>query len=158
MKHVALILVSSLLSLTLFAQGKLVKSSDPKEPIWLNKKVEKHEAVKVRAESAISLEDAEKNAFSLLRAQVVQATVQYLYKFTPGEKDINKITKEVENSSYVRNISEAASLDTYWEIRFDRRSKKNHYNYNILYYFNEMEMKKIALEINQSKTSTAIDF
>ena len=33
-----------------------------------------------------------------------------------------------------------------------------YYNYNILYYFNEMEMKKIALEINQGKTNTAIDF
>ena len=68
------------------------------------------------------------------------------------------MTEAVENSSYVKNISEAASLDTYWEIRFDKRSKTNYYNYNILYYFNEMEMKKIALEVNQRKSNTAIDF
>lgn len=158
MKRFVVILISVLIASTSFAQGKLVKSSDSKAPVWLNKKVEKHDAIKVRGESSISLEKAEESAFAQLRKEVVQATVKYMYKFSAGEKDIKSMTEAVENSSYVKNISEAASLDTYWEVRFDKRSKTNYYNYNILYYFNEMEMKKIALEVNQRKSNTAIDF
>jgi hypothetical protein len=158
MKRIVVILLSVLIAGTSFAQGKLVKSSDPKAPIWLKKDVNEYEAIKVRQESNVSLQDAEAGAFAQLRDNVVKTTVAYMLRTTVGDKDEAAIRKSVENSSYVKNISEAASLDTYWEIRFDKRSKMNYYNYNILYYFNEMEMKKIALEINQGKTKTAIDF
>ena len=158
MKRIVVILISVLIASTSFAQGKLVKSSDKKAPIWLDKNVNKYEAIKVRCDSQISLEDAEKGAFAQLHDIVVNSTVSYMLKFSVGEKDEAAIRNSVENSSYVKNISKSASLDTYWEIRLDKRSKTNYYNYNILYYFNEMEMKKIALEINQGKTNTAIDF
>lgn len=158
MKRIVVIILTVLIASTTFAQGKLVKSSDPKPPVWLKKDVNKYEAIKVRQETTVSLQDAEAGAFAQLKDHVVKTTVAYMLRTTVGDKDEAAIRKSVENSSYVKNISEAASLDTYWEIRFDKRSKMNYYNYNILYYFNEMEMKKIALEINQGKTSTAIDF
>lgn len=158
MKRIVVILLSVLVASTSFAQGKLVKSSDKKAPIWLNKDVNKYEAIKVRGESKVSLQDAEESAFRQLHDLVVNSTVAYMLQFSVGEKDEAAIRNSVENSSYVKNISQSASLDTYWEIRFDKRDKINYYNYNILYYFNEMEMKKISLEINQGKTNTAIDF
>lgn len=158
MKRIVVILLTVLIASTTFAQGKLVKSSDPKPPVWLKKDVNKYEAIKVRQESTVSLQDAEAGAFAQLKDYVVKTTVAHMLKMTVGEKNEDAIRKSVENSSYVKNISEATSLDTYWEIRFDKRSKMNYYNYNILYYFNDMEMKKISLEINKSKKSTAIDF
>ena len=105
-----------------------------------------------------SLKDAEKGALEQLHDMVVETTVAYIYQHSVGKKDEASIKRHVENSSYVRNISKSTSLDTYWEVRYDKKSGRNSYIYYILYYFNDMEMKKIALEINQANSSTAIDF
>lgn len=158
MKRIAIILLSLVLASTSFAQGKLVKSSDKKAPAWIKKNVDKYEAVKVTHESKISLKDAEKGALAQLHDMVVEATVAYIYQHSVGKKDEASIKRHVENSSYVRNISKSTSLDTYWEVRYDKKSGRNIYIYYILYYFNDIEMKKIALEINQANSSTAIDF
>lgn len=158
MKRILVILCSVLIACTSFAQGKVIKSSDPKAPIWLKKDVNKHEAFKTNYISQVSLEDAKECAFEMLRQNVINTTLNYMLKNSVGGANADELKAKIENSTYVKNISEAASLDTYWEIRFDKRSKTNYYEYHLLYYYNEMEMKKISLELNHAATNTKIDF
>ena len=69
--------------------------------------------------------------------------------------DVEKVRNDVENSQFIRNISEATSIQTYWEHRLVK--KQDVYYYYILYDFNDTEKKKVALEINKDNFQNRLD-
>lgn len=153
MKHILTLLIAICLPLALFGQGKLVNSSEPKSPKWLNRNVDQYELIKVSYTSSISLQDAKNKAFEILNQKVVTATTRYLLSQSFGKSE-SEIRSSVEKSMFVKNISESSAVDIYWEQRYIRKQDMNMYYYYILYNFNDMEMKKAALEINAGESNT----
>lgn len=153
MKQLFTLFIAIILPVTLLGQGRLVNSSSERVPKWLNRDVDQYQIIKVDYSSTISLEDAKTKAFELLTAKVVIATTRYMLSQSIGGNE-PAIRKSVENSQFVRNISESSALDIYWEERYVKRQNLSLYNYYILYYFNDTEMKKVSLEINAGESNT----
>lgn len=146
MKKSILILFSFLLCIPVFGQGKLIESSADKRPTWIKRDVERYDIMKVDQESSVSLNDARNKAFDRLREHAINAVTSYLMQTHIEGADMEQVRNEVINSQYLRNISEATAIQTYWEHRLVK--KKDVYIYYILYNFNDTEKKKVALEIN----------
>lgn len=102
--------------------------------------------MKVCQQSTVSLEDARDLAFEELHNFVVNAVTTYLMRTHVEGAEVEKVKQEVENSLYVKNISESTALQVYWEHRLVK--KKDVYSYYILYNFNDAEKKKVAIDIN----------
>lgn len=158
MKRIFTLITILLFSLTAFGQGKLVKSSSKSQPKWINRNVDKYDIIKVSATSTIDLETARQAAFDKLKSDVITASIRYIISISIDANE-SKIKNQVENSQYLKDISEGTSIETYWEERYKKRGKTTHYNYYILYNFNDFEIKKMALEIdkNNSATSEAVN-
>lgn len=146
MKRFLLISLMSLLAISAFGQGKLLESSEDKRPAWIKRDVDRYEIMKVCQQSTISLEDARNLAFEELHNFVVNAVTTYLMRTHVEGAEVEKVKQEVENSLYVKNISESTALQVYWEHRLVK--KKDVYSYYILYNFNDAEKKKVAIDIN----------
>lgn len=146
MKRFLLISLMSLLAISAFGQGKLIESSEDKRPAWIKRDVDRYEIMKVCQQSTISLEDARNLAFEELHNFVVNAVTTYLMRTHVEGAEVEKVKQEVENSLYVKNISESTALQVYWEHRLVK--KKDVYSYYILYNFNDAEKKKVAIDIN----------
>lgn len=143
----------------LTAQGKLLESSTDKKPKWVDREVSRYELTKTAASSTVSLEHARETAFRQLYDQVLRQTTAYLMKqwSTLGQESADtgvsreeQIRELILRSRFMQDLSESAALETYWEIRRDRRTDSKVYRYWLLYEFNDFEMKKIALECNRS--------
>lgn len=148
MKRFLLISLMSLLAISAFGQGKLIESSEDKRPAWIKRDVDRYEIMKVCQQSTVSLEDARNLAFEELHNFVVNAVTTYLMRTHVEGAEVEKVKQEVENSLYVKNISESTALQVYWEHRLVK--KKDVYSYYILYNFNDAEKKKVAIDINMS--------
>ncbi len=146
MKRFLLISLMSLLAISAFGQGKLIESSEDKRPAWIKRDVDRYEIMKVCQQSTVSLEDARNLAFEELHNFVVNAVTTYLMRTHVEGAEVEKVKQEVENSLYVKNISESTALQVYWEHRLVK--KKDVYSYYILYNFNDAEKKKVAIDIN----------
>lgn len=146
MKRFLLISLMSLLAISAFGQGKLLESSEDKRPAWIKRDVDRYEIMKVCQQSTVSLEDARNLAFEELHNFVVNAVTTYLMRTHVEGAEVEKVKQEVENSLYVKNISESTALQVYWEHRLVK--KKDVYSYYILYNFNDAEKKKVAIDIN----------
>lgn len=146
MKKCILILFSFLLCIPVSGQGKLVESSAPKRPAWVKKDVDRMDLMKVSKESTVSLNDARLKAFDELRNIAINSITSYLMQTHIEGADLENVRNEVINSNYVRNISEATAVRTYWEYRLVK--KRDLFVYYILYDFNDTEKKKVALDIN----------
>lgn len=146
MKRFLLISLMSLLAISAFGQGKLIESSEDKRPAWIKRDVDRYEIMKVCQQSTVSLEDARDLAFEELHNFVVNAVTTYLMRTHVEGAEVEKVKQEVENSLYVKNISESTALQVYWEHRLVK--KKDVYSYYILYNFNDAEKKKVAIDIN----------
>lgn len=153
MKQILTLLFALMLPISLLGQGKLINSSSEDAPRWLNRDVDQYKIIKVSYSSTVSLEDAKRNAFDLLESKIVIATTRYLLSLSFGKSE-SEVRKSVENSLFVRNISESTAIDYYWEERYVKKQKLSLYNYYILYNFNDQEMKKVALEINSGESNT----
>lgn len=153
MKRIVILIIALSFTSFMFGQGKLINSSTDKVPVWVKKDVEKYDIIKISETSSISLNDAKNKAFELLKTKVIISTTRYMLKNSING-DETSIRNNVTNSQFVRNIAESSSIDTYWEERFIKKDKKTIYNYYILYDFNDFELKKIALEINQGESNT----
>ena len=153
MKKIVFILFSILMCIPAMGQGKLIESSESKKPVWINRDVDRYDLLKICEENTVSLDNAKENAFKKLHNLAVNAVTTYLMKTSVGGADVNQVKNQVINTQFMKNISENTSIDTYWEHRLYK--KKDLYIYYILYDFNEFEMKKVALEINQSNSSAA---
>lgn len=143
----------------LAAQGRLLERSTDKKPKWVDREVSRHELTKTAASSTVSLEHAREIAFRQLYDQVLRQTTAYLMKqwsalgqesADTGVSREEQIRELVLQSRFMQDLYESAALDSYWEVRSDRRTGNRIYNYWLLYDFNEFEMKKIALECNRS--------
>lgn len=146
MKRFLLISLMSLLAISAFGQGKLIESSEDKRPAWIKRDVDRYEIMKVCQQSTVSLEHARDLAFEELHNFVVNAVTTYLMRTHVEGAEVEKVKQEVENSLYVKNISESTALQVYWEHRLVK--KKDVYSYYILYNFNDAEKKKVAIDIN----------
>lgn len=146
MKRFLLISLMSLLAISAFGQGKLIESSEDKRPAWIKRDVDRYEIMKVCQQSTVSLEDARNLAFEELHNFVVNAVTTYLMRTHVEGAEVEKVKQEVENSLYVKNISESTALQVYWEHRLVK--KKDVYSYYILHNFNDAEKKKVAIDIN----------
>lgn len=146
MKRFLLISLMSLLAISAFGQGKLIESSEDKRPAWIKRDVDRYEIMKVCQQSTVSLEDARNLAFEELHNFVVNAVTTYLMRTHVEGAEVEKVKQEVENSLYVKNISESTALQVYWEHHLVK--KKDVYSYYILYNFNDAEKKKVAIDIN----------
>lgn len=158
MKKVLIIFASLLLSVGGYSQGKLVKSSEKSTPIWVKKDLKEKGAVKFESQSTTSLEEAKKGAVAELTSYIVNSTLRYMMQFSVGDSDQAALKQEIENSQYVKNVGEATALANYWEVRFIKSSSTNLYKYYILYHFDDIEMKKIALDINKKNSSIMDEF
>ncbi len=152
MKQVIFIILSALLSLNLLGQGKQIAASTESEPRWINRDVDQYNVIKTYSSSSISMDDARNKAITSLKERVIIATTRYMLNISINGVE-SDIRQAVENSLFVKNISESSAIETYWEHRYVKRHKLNIFNYYILYNFNEMEMKKIALELNKANSS-----
>lgn len=152
MKRFTLIFLSCLLAFTASGQGKLICSSEDRRPAWTKRDVDRYEVMKASGESTVSLEDAKEKAFAELRGTVVRSVSSYLMSTDIVGTDAGEVKKNVENSLFVRNISESTAIQVYWEHRMVR--KQDVYIYYVLYNFNDTEKKKAALEINREHSNT----
>lgn len=143
----------------LAAQGRLLERSTDKKPKWVDREVSRYELTKTSASSIVSLEHAREIAFRQLYDRVLGQTTAYLMKQwsavgqetgDTGSDREEQIRQLVLRSRFMQDLSESAALDTYWEVRSDRRTDNRIYCYWLLYDFNDFEMKKIALECNRS--------
>jgi hypothetical protein len=153
MKRILIFCITLAIASTLWGQGKLIRSSSDKAPIWIKRNVEKYEIVKISALSTISLNDAKQKAFDQLKTDVITLTTRYMLSISING-DESSIRRHITDSQFIKNISESSAIDTYWEERFIRRDDTTNYHYYILYNFNEFEMKKIALEVGKETSST----
>ena len=140
-----------IMSVPSFGQGRLIESSADKRPVWVKRDVDRYDVVKISQESSISLENAKEKAFDELRSQVIGSAAKYIMGRNVEGRSSDEIIRAVENSSYVKNISSVAAISTYWEHRLVK--KEDVYIYYILYDFNDLEKKKIALEIDYNNSS-----
>lgn len=146
MKKSIIILLSILMCIPVFGQGKLVESSTDKRPTWIKRDVDRMDLIKVSKESTVSLNDARLKAFDELRDIATNAITSYLMQTHVEGAELGDVRNEVISSSYIRNISEATAVQIYWEHRLVK--KRNLFIYYILYDFNDTEKKKVALDIN----------
>ena len=110
MKRFLLISLMSLLAISAFGQGKLIESSEDKRPAWIKRDGDRYEIMKVCQQSTVSLEDARDLAFEELHNFVVNAVTTYLMRTHVEGAEVEKVKQEVENSLYVKNISESTAL------------------------------------------------
>ncbi|HIZ85855.1 MAG TPA: hypothetical protein IAC04_05140 [Candidatus Coprenecus stercoravium] len=147
MKRFLLILAVCLTALSSsYGQGKLQESSSEKRPVWVKKDPGSAYLMKVRGESTVSINSARDAAFDKLHDIVVSSVTKYLLGINFQGRDVNDILEAVENTDFVRNISEWTAVETYWEHRVIK--KQDVYLYYILYDFNDFEKKKIAFEVD----------
>lgn len=150
-----------------FSQGKLIKSSEDKVPVWVKKDVkdikgikafEGKGVVKFDSQSTTSMESAKLSAIADLKDYVVNSTLRYMVQFSVGDVDTEALKRDIENTSYVKGISEVTALATYWEVRFIKSSNTNLYKYYILFHFDDMEMRKIYLDVSKKNSSIMDEF
>ena len=142
MKRILLLSLMCLITISAFGQGKLIESSEDKR-------------LKIDQQSTVSLQDARDKAFEELHNLASNAITAYLMRTHVEGADVEKVRNDVENSQFIRNISEATSIQTYWEHRLVK--KQDVYYYYILYDFNDTEKKKVALEINKDNFQNRLD-
>ena len=128
-----------LITISAFGQGKLIESSDDKRPVWIKRNVDRYDLLKIDQQSTVSLQDARDKAFEELHNLASNAITAYLMRTHVEGADVEKVHNDVENSQFIRNISE----DVYY--------------YYILYDFNDTEKKKVALEINMDNFQSRLD-
>lgn len=156
MKRFLLFILTSAIAFTCSGQGRIIEKSDNKRPVWVkrdNTDILKH-SITVSSESITSVDDAKNKAFEALKSSIINTVTKYMMNTDIDGRSQEWIRQEVENSDYIKNISETTSVDTYWEHR--KVKGEDIYIYYILYEFNDFEKKKIVLEID-SKNSSAID-
>ena len=146
MKRFLLLSLLCLFTVSVYGQGRLLESSVDKRPAWVKKSVDRYDIMKASQQSTVSLEDARNKAFEELHNFASNSITAYLMRTHVEGADAEEVRARVENSQYIRNISEATSLMTYWEHRLVK--KQDVYIYYILYDFNDTEKKKAALDIN----------
>ena len=155
MKRILLLSLMCLITFSAFGQGKLIESSEDKRPVWIKRNVDRYDLLKIDQQSTVSLQDARDKAFEELHNLASNAITAYLMRTHVEGADVEKVRNDVENSQFIRNISEATSIQTYWEHRLAK--KQDVYYYYILYDFNDTEKKKVALEINKDNFQNRLD-
>lgn len=153
MKRFLLFILTSAIAYTCFGQGRIIEKSDDKRPVWVkrnNTDLLEH-SITVSSKSVTSIDDAEIKAFEALKSSIINTVTKYMMNTDIDGRSEKWIRQEIENSDYIKNISETSSVDTYWEHR--KVKGEDIYIYYILYEFNDFEKRKIALDIDMQNSS-----
>lgn len=146
------------------AETKVTQRSAKKVPAWLS---QAHTDAVVITVDAPTLAEAQRRALAELQQRLIQAvavnvTVDQTNRASETITTGGNVESEDEytrlaqtNSArlpFLKDVSLANATDLYWELRQDKKTKKEQYSYSILYPFSKSQRRKL---VNQFETLDA---
>lgn len=154
------VLLSFLLSIQVVAQTKIIDKSSRKKPSWLKEQVEG--CLKVNVHKA-TLQEAQDAAMDRIKEMIAQSVAQNIIS-----DEFNKVSETEDNGTsdvsrsyfsftkthsarlpFIKGISLSKAVDVYWQEVKNKKTKKIHFNYYLLYPYSKIDQDKLIYEFDQ---------
>lgn len=159
-KTITIILLALYIAFPVTAKVKVVNRSASSEPAWINGT---EQQMIIVSSKAPTMEEARQKCLDNIRTQILDAISQNI-EFTSSEISTqytqnemmefrtqfnSELRKQSANIPYIKGVTLAKAIDSYWEERYDKSTKERYFVLSVKYSFPKAELDELVQEFEK---------